>query len=72
VRIIIARHANRKTMTPEAQALYEELQAFVEKMRGDKDYRYKTLGLKEFIEIKSKYSSETWDELQENLNHKEK
>ena len=55
-------------MTPEAQALEQELQAFVEKMRANRDYRYTPLGLKEFIAIKSKYPQQVFDELLNKLN----
>lgn len=50
-------------MSPEAQALKQELDMFVEKMRADKDYRYTPRGLKEFIDIKSKYGQSAMDEL---------
>jgi hypothetical protein len=50
-------------MTPQAKALYDELEAFVEKTRGNKNYCYTPQGIKEFIEIKTRHSQEAFDEL---------
>ena len=50
-------------MSPEAKALYDELEAFIEKTRANKDYRYTPQGVKEFIQIKQRHSQEAFDEL---------